>query len=439
VKKVLAAIAVLVAALSFGAARASAGGLIVGVNDDAGKYEEGAGAFWSTMKGVGLQTNAMTVLWDETRPTTIIDEGFIRNSLPAAAANGISVAFDVYPMHSRAFTSGDPNAPAAFAAYVQKLAQTFPQVKQYVLMNECNQPRFVNPQFDASKANQSGAICGNALALAYDALKAVDSSDFVWGVGLSPRGNDNADADSNVSTSPVKFLGSLGQWYRSSGRTKPIMDGLDFHPYPIPQSMPFANGYGEQNNASVTNLTRIYQAFYDGFKGTGQPTIGPGGLKVSLNEVGIQTTVAGHDGYTGAENADGVNDQTGSEAFQADWYSKMLAYVACDPNVAAVNFFHLVDEADLAGWQSGLFYRGYVPRASAAAVQKAIASGLPCVGGVRNWTPGAVASGPKAKPGPKGKPAPKAKPGPKGKHAPKAKPKPKQKPKPASKGKGKGK
>jgi hypothetical protein len=317
-------------------------------------------------------------------------------------------------MHSRALTN-DPNAAAQFAAFVQQLAQTFPEVKEYVVMNECNQPRFINPQFDAAKQNQSAAVCGNALALAYDALKAVDSSIFVWGVGLSPRGNDNADADSNVSTSPVKFLGYLGDWYRSSGRTKPIMDGFDFHPYPIPQTLPFDQGYADPNSASVTNLPRIYQAFFDAFKGTAQPTIGPGGLKVSLNEVGIQTTADGHDGYTGAENT-----AVGSEQFQSDWYSRMLAYVACDPNVAVVNIFHLVDESDLATWQSGLFYRGYAPKASADAVRQFVA-GSACAGGLRTWKPGAQ-GGTGAKPT-KSLSAPKLRAKPKAKGKPAAKPK----------------
>jgi len=46
--------------------------------------------------------------------------------------------------------------------------------------------------------------------------------------------------------------------------------------------------------------------------------------------------------------------------------------VQCDPNIASVNLFHLVDEADLGLWQSGLFYRDYEPKASAAAVRAEI-------------------------------------------------------------------
>src|SRR5258705_189197 len=75
------------------------------------------------------------------------------------------------------------------------------------------------------------------------------------------------------------------------GRTNGIMDGFDFHPYPVPQTQPFAQGYSDVKQASVTNLSRIYQAFYDGFNGSPQKTIGQqvgGGTPVSLNETGIQ-------------------------------------------------------------------------------------------------------------------------------------------------------
>lgn len=389
------------AALSAVAALALAGaasaGVSVGVNDDAGKYADGGTQFWQTMARTGLKQNAVTVLWDETRPTTIVDQSFIQHSLPAAQAAGIKVVFDVYPMHSQALTS-DPANIQRFAAFAGQLARTFPQVREYVVMNECNQTRFLNPQFGPNKQNRSAALCGQALAAAYDALKAVSPGIFVWGVGLSPRGNDNADASSNVSTSPVKFLGYLGQWYRSSGRQKPIMDGFDFHPYPIPQSLPFAQGYNDSDNASVSNLSRIYQAFYDAFKGTAQPTIGQqagGGLPVSLNEVGIQTNNTGKPGYTGSENAananGGVLGATATEAFQASWYTQMLNLVACDPNVRVVNLFHLVDESDLGGWQSGLFYVGYQPKQSAAAVAGWIAqTGGGCTGASSGWTPGGV-------------------------------------------------
>ncbi len=98
--------------------------------------------------------------------------------------------------------------------------------------NEPNQPAFWRPQFSRSGAVLSAPAFGRYLAAAYDALKEVDTGITVVGVGLSPRGNDNALARSNVSTSPVRFLAALGAWYRSSGRKLPLMDGLSLPPLP---------------------------------------------------------------------------------------------------------------------------------------------------------------------------------------------------------------
>jgi hypothetical protein len=269
-------------------------------------------------------------------------------------------------------------------------------------MNECNQPLFLNPQWDVSGANQSAAVCGRALAAAYDALHTVGSDNFVWGLGLSPRGNDNPAAASNSSTSPVAFLTDLGAWFKAfataTGRTAPLMDGLDFHPYPIPQSLPFATGYAVTTAATISNLPRIYQAFYAGFAGSTQPTIGQqagGGLPVSLNEVGIQTDTSrdptASTDYTGTESSGiGVTGQYATESYQAGWYSQMLDTVACDPNIALVDIFHLIDESELAGWQSGLFYHSPVPKPklSALTVHDWVASTTGnCPGTLHAWTP----------------------------------------------------
>ena len=56
-----------------------------------------------------------------------------------------------------------------------------------------------------------------------------------------------------------------------------------------------------------------------------------------------------------ANAAGGMVGADASQAYQATYYSQMLAYLACDPNVRVINLFHLVDEPNLAGWQSGLY------------------------------------------------------------------------------------
>jgi hypothetical protein len=377
-RRLLATTLALVAALAFGAAGASADGVAFGVNDNAGLYENGSGPFWSTMTDLGLTTNTITLRWDETAvgglaPTDAAD---LPKALAAAKTAGVTVEFDVYPRHARELS--DPNGPTRFAAFLRTLATTYPGVTQYVVMNECNQDMFVNPQSSRGQ-NVSAARCGAFLAAGYDALKAVSPDIFVWGLGLSPRGNAPSKKQaSSPSTDPIDWLGYLGKWYRSSRRIRPLMDGLDLHPYPIPQSLPFATGYQNPRSFSVANLPRVYAAFYRAFSGTGQATVGLiGRLPVQLNEVGIQTSSAGRPGYTGVETSSsangGLRPPYDTERYQAQWYTKLVDFSECDADVHSVNLFKLVDETSRAGWQSGLFYAGFVPKLSAGAVEDEIA------------------------------------------------------------------
>jgi hypothetical protein len=394
----LAALLALAAALGLCGA-APADDIVWGVNDDAGKYELGDSTFWTTLRGVGLTSDTMTVRWDETA-----DDGFDGNdaqllgpAIDAATAAGVNVTFAVYPRHSNSLSS--PVNASRFASWLATLAQTYPQVRDYAVMNECNTSLFVNPQYVAGK-NVSAARCGIFLASAYDALKAVDPTIVVWGLGLSPRGNPvPKDGSSPRATNPIDWLGFLGQWYRHSGRSLPLMDGLDLHPYPIPQSLSFEGGYTSRTAFSVTNLPRAYQAFFTAFRGTPQPTVGPGRLPVSLNEVGIQTappsSVAGS--YTGIENGAGVA-ATGTETYQSTWYRKLVDFALCDADVKKVDIFKLVDESGLEGWQSGLFYVGYLPKLSAATVAAELlrTAGKCPVGDAEYWVPGTSTSPPGA-------------------------------------------
>ena len=403
-KKLFAALAACVAVLGMGAAAASADSITWGVNDDAGKYEKGVGLFWSTLLSVGMTSDTVTLRWDETSASGFegSEADFVAPSLAAAQAAGVKVTFDVYPRHSAALS--DPANAAKFAAWVKGLAQSYPSVTEFVVMNECNTSLFTSPQYDGGQ-NVSAARCGAFLAAAYDQLKSVNPGIFVWGLGLSPRGNPvPTDGSSPRATNPIDWLAFLGQWYHQSGRAAPLMDGVDIHPYPIPQSLPFETGYNDPTAFSVTNLSRVYSAFYTAFNGTGQKTVGPGRLPVSLNEVGIQTTptpaVAGQ--YTGSENAadQGVDGTTGTEAYQAAWYTKLVDFALCDADITKVNIFKLIDESVLEGWQSGLFFQGYVAKASAAAFKAEVTktAGKCPTGAASYFTPSGSTTSTKGKP-----------------------------------------
>jgi hypothetical protein len=372
-KKLIPALAI-VCALTF-ATTASA--VDFGANDDTGKYAaDGGSAFFAQMKASGLGQNVMTVRWTP-GSAAIPDQSFLDRAVPAAVAAGIKPVFAVYPYPPSAIESGAAD-PAAFSAWVGSLADAYPAVTTFIVGNEPNLNTFWRAQGDGAGKILSGASFGPFLAAGYDALKAKSSGITVLGVGSSPRGDRAPQAAGK--TSPVHFIDSLGDWYRGSGRPVPLMDGFSYHPYPNPSdfSVPFTFTYGWPN-AGVQELPRIKQALWDAFDGTPQPTT-RNGLKLYLDEVGWQVDTSANGAYEGAENV-----RVTSEDAQAAIYADMVRFVACDPDVAQLNFFGYYDERNRAGWQSALRRVDGSERASNAAVASAIAAG--CTTGSRSWTP----------------------------------------------------
>jgi hypothetical protein len=360
----------------------------IGANDDTGKYaEDGGTAFFQRMARLGLKQTVMTVRYLPAEPNTIQGKAFLDKAVPEATGHGLRVVFAVYPYppRARARTAAEISG---FADYAARLAREYPQVRQFVIGNEPNQPAFWRPQLSARGKVLSAPAFGRYLAAAYDALKAVDRTINVVGVGLSPRGNDMPAARSNVSASPVQFLAALGAWYRRSGRAEPLMDGLGFHPYPRASSHALTRRY-DWPNAGFANLGRIKQAFWDAFNGTGQPTTVEG-LKLYLNEVGWQVDTSGREGYTGLENV-----AVTSEAKQAAIYRDLVKRASCDPDIAEVNFFGFYDdEIRDVGFQAALHRVDGSARPSAGAVAAAIrrVAARPCAKPVR-WRPAAAVEG----------------------------------------------
>jgi len=346
------------------------------VTEDAGKTGDGGVGFFSSLNDVGLKVNRISINWDPANPTTIPAQDEIASWLPQAQLAGTRIIFAVSPADARGLTAS-PGAPVQFASFMTLLATAFPTVKDYVIGNEPNQPRFWLPQFSDAGKPLAAAQYLPVLAASYDALKAVDPTINVIGLGLSPRGNDQPLAKSNRSRSPVRFLHDLGVAYRASHRTKPLMDELAFHPYPQASQGPPSVRYAWPT-AGLANLDRIKQAVWDAFNGTAQPTFAEPGksalkpLLFDLDEVGWQVAPlpAVASLYTGVETA---GTKLVSEQDQAAYYVDTVKLAECDPGVRMLSFFHLVDETDLNRWQSGLERADGSHRPSYDAVKQTIA------------------------------------------------------------------
>ncbi len=348
--------AVLASACAALALTGAASSTTFGVADDAGKYAEDGGAgFFTMLTQLGMTENRMAVFWDPSQPDTIVDQAFLDRAVPQAQRRGIDVIFAIYPLKARALVD-TPNGIQLFAQYAAKVAERYPYVRKMICLNEGNQPRFHQPQFDEAGNGISGAVQEQAMAACYDALKAVDPGIDVIAFGLSPRGNDDFEAPSNVSHSPIRFLKEVGDAYRASGRTKPIADDLSVHCYPNVNTDAPSVGYVWPKVGCV-NLERFKQAWWDAFHGTAQPVFREGGdtrtgpfVRIFVDEVGYQARIAPEKAalYSGGENVPLLDETT-----QGTYYAQLIALMACDPDVALLNFFHAVDETNLAAWQSG--------------------------------------------------------------------------------------
>jgi hypothetical protein len=363
----------------------SASAVNVGVVDDFGIAPDNSPAFLDSLGAAGMRENRLSIPWDPAVPTTIQNQQALEQYMMLATLRGVRVVFAVAPTKANAITS-NPAAAGQFAAFLAQLARTFPAVKDFVVGNEPNQPRFWQPQFNRKGQPVSPASYYGLLWRSYDALKAVDPAIRVVGLGLSPRGNDQPRAPENVSMSPVRFIDGLGKAYRRAGRRKPIMDALSLHPYPDRDTDSLMKGY-RWPNVGTPNLDRIKQAFWDAFRGTAQPTFregrSRGAMTLRLGEIGWQVgIVPGAAGaYYGTESV-----LTTNESNQARIYSQAIRYLACDASVESMLFFLLRDEPNLERWQAGLIRADGSPRPSYETVKATMAqTGGRCSGGYRSW------------------------------------------------------
>jgi hypothetical protein len=373
----------LAAAAAALACAGSAAAASIGVNDDSAKYADDSGAwFFGEAKRLGLRQVVISNRFRPSEPARVQEEELLDRTLASAGSAGIEVVLAVYPYPPREFELGGVDLEA-FGSYLDRLARRHPEVRQYVIGNEPNQPAFWRPLFGPGGAVASAAQAGALLARSYDTLKAVDPTLRVIGLGVSPRGNDKPLAPSNASISPVRFIQAVGRWYRASGRTAPLMDGFSFHPYPNSAADPLDRGYAWPN-AGFVNLDRVKQAIWDAFHGTAQPTT-VNGLQLHLDELGWQVDTSWSTAYTGQENV-----RVTSEAQQAAIYADVVRRAACDPTIAAVNFFGLDDDSarDI-GWQAGLFRADRTPRPAVAAIEGAVEQTEQngCAGNVTMWRP----------------------------------------------------
>jgi hypothetical protein len=365
---VLATIAVFLAAA--GPAHAGGPAMLVGATEDAVRQPSLAAskAKFDLARLVGFDSVRITSYWTpgQTEPTA--DERASLETVAAAARlSGVRVLVTVMHPGSRTTPLTD-EAREQFAAYAVAVAQDNPSFRDFVIANEPNLNRFWMPQFNPDGSDAAAPAYLQLLTLTYDALKAVSPRITVYGLAISPRGSDRAGTIRDTH-SPTAFIRDLGAAYRASGRTRPIMDALSFHPYPDSSNQPPSkSAHPKTTSIGLLDYDKLVGLLGEAFDGTAQPG---STLPILYSEYAFQTQIPEpkQSLYTGLEPA----TTTGTtEANQAAYYREALQIVYCQPTVIGLLFFHVEDEADLDRWQSGVFYADGTPKSSLTAVRTAV-------------------------------------------------------------------
>jgi len=314
----------------------------------------------------GLDALNVTTAWapgvTEPDPAEL---ALLRNVAAAAERRGIRLLITAYALRPR-------DAPAEeaqqqeYADFMAALARGLPTVRDFAIWNEPNLNGFWLYQFDESGQDIAASDYTSLLAHSYDALKAVSPKIRVYGGNLAPRGFDDAESP-RPTHSPTTFISDMGQAYRASGRTEPIMDVFAIHPYLLRSSLPPSTEH-TGTTLGFADYDKIVDLLGEAFDGTAQPG---SKLPIAYTEFGVQSVIpeSAQASYTNLQSPlgrDAVDEET-----QAEYYRQALELAACQPTVIAVYIFHLNDEPDLNRWQSGPYYTDTRPKSSLAGIREA--------------------------------------------------------------------
>jgi hypothetical protein len=354
----------LAAALGAGAARADSN-LFVGVGEDnlMGRPAETV----AIARDLGVKAFRLSLMWEpgQTELAPHVRAG-LDNAVIAAAGTRIVLA--VYG--PRGAPPLPPVGPDEYCTYIKNVLTEYPQINDVVIWNEPNLTYYWRPQFHEDGTSAAPAAYHNLLAHCWDVLHSFRPGVNLIGPVVSLWGNDNPNAVSNISHSPLSFIKKLGEAYRASGRTRPILDTFGHHPHPPSASERPWKRHDNSVYVSMGDWGKLMNALTEAFEGTAQPLPGEG-PSIWWLEVGYQTQIDDSKKYLyqPEENWRGVvPDFVGGEP---DWPppsadspapdqatqlidSVRLSY--CQPYVEAFFNFLLWDEWALIRWQSGVLW-----------------------------------------------------------------------------------
>jgi hypothetical protein len=305
--------------------------LLVGVDDDTLKWTSNPVGVVRWQRSLGADAVRVWVPWrGEAAPAGARLDELARAEQAALHTRVVLAVFGF-----GAETPATPQAQRRFCAYARRALDRVPDASAVVVWNEANSPTYWRGTPEDYAA---------LLARCHDRLH----RDGVTVLDSTASGH-----------APDAFLERVGAAYASSGRTRPLVDAFGHNPYPRttyePPTAVHARGFiGEGDYPRLAAILRTW--------------FGPS-FDIWYLEDGYQSQVPPHlaHRYDGSETV-----ETLPAELQAQRLGEAIALAACQEHVRAFFNFELVDETRLAGWQSGLLWRG--PRRKPAAAAFAYAA-----------------------------------------------------------------
>src|SRR3954451_2403879 len=319
-----------VLALALAPAAAAGGpGLLIGATEDAPRSASltVSKAQMDLLVAAGFTAVRVTEEWIPGKDAIGPGDTTVLENVAAAAKLDAVTVICVVMNHGSATTPLTASDQEDFASFAASVARTIPSFRVFVVGNEPNLNRYWLPQFNEDGSDAAAPAYESLLAQTYDALKEVAPAITVIGGALAPRGADNP-AGGRPTHSPTTFVHDLGQAWRDSGRTTPIMDGFDHHPYEDNSSIAPADG-------THPNSTTIALADYDKIVASLGDAFGDYAMPIWYDEFGVESQIppAEETHYTGTEP---TTVHPVDETTQAAYYRQALQLAFCQPNVRAI-------------------------------------------------------------------------------------------------------
>jgi hypothetical protein len=363
-----------------GPALAAGASFLVGVDEDSlqwGSSQETA----SIARALGLRSIRITLRWRPGETGVSEDYQRVLDRLQLDTG-GLRVVVSVYGKADE--TPRTEATRSQYCDFVADLLRRNPQIDDVAIWNDPNDATFWSPQFAPDGSSASPADYEALLARCWDEAHAVRAGVNVISTAVS-KSSSIPGAFTLAWHPPALWIAKVAAAYKASGRTKPIFDTFGYVPHPTDSAERPWTRHPGASAISIGDYDVLMATLTAAFGGTAQPIPGQDATSIWYLAQGYQTTPdpAKASLYTGSETdpsavpawspQEGSDQGVGPGPDQSIQLADAIAIAYCQPNVGAYFNFHLVDERDLAGWQSGVYWADGTPKAAYQALHRVTA------------------------------------------------------------------